>query len=91
MTRKQSETAELRLRFPEKLRLSIESAASRNQRSMNAEIIHRLEQSFQRHGQLGHDQLALAEAAATAVINKLEIVHLSDGKVELRLPNLDAR
>ena len=54
-----------------------------------------LEQSFQRHDQLGHDQLALAEAAGTAaaaaVINKVEIVPLSDGKFELRLPNLDAR
>ena len=66
MTRKQSETAELRLRFAEKLRLRIESAASRNQRSMNAEIIHRLEQSFQRH-----DQLAIAEAAATTAVDKV--------------------
>jgi len=79
MTPKQSEMAELRLRFPEKLRLRIESAASRNQRSMNAEIIHRLEQSFRTN-----DQLALAEAAATAVIDKLEIVQLSNGKFELR-------
>jgi hypothetical protein len=84
MTRKQSETAELRLRFPEKLRLRIESAASRNQRSMNAEIIHRLEQSFQRHDQLGHDQLVLAKAAATAVIDEMQIVPLPDGKFELR-------
>jgi len=84
MTRKQSETAELRLRFPEKLRLRIESAAGQNQRSMNAEIIHRLEQSFQRHDQLGHDQLVLAKAAATAVIDEMQIVPLPDGKFELR-------
>ena len=65
MTRKQSETVQLKLRFPEKLRLLIEAASSRNQRSMNAEIIHRLEQSFQRH-----DQAALAEAAATTALDK---------------------
>ena len=86
MTHKQSETAELRLRFPEKLRLRIESAASRNQRSMNGEIIHRLEQSFQ-----WHDQLVFAKATATAVIDKLEIVKTSDGKLEVTLPNLDVR
>jgi hypothetical protein len=66
MTRKQSETVQLKLRFSERLRLRIESAASRNQRSMNAEIIERLEQSFQRH-----DQLALAEAAATTAVDKV--------------------
>jgi hypothetical protein len=86
MTRKQSETADLRLRFPEKLRLRIESAASRSERSMNAEIIHRLEQSFQ-----WPDQLVFAKATATAVIDKLEIVKTSDGKLEVRLPNPNAR
>jgi hypothetical protein len=40
---------------------------------MNAEIIHRLEQSFQKD-----DQAALVEATATAVVDKLLIV--SDGK-----------
>jgi hypothetical protein len=73
MTRRQSDTVQLKLRFPERLRLRIESAADRNQRSMNAEIIHRLEQSFQKD-----DQAALVEATATAVVDKLLIV--SDGK-----------
>jgi hypothetical protein len=81
MPRKQSEAAKLRLRFSEKLRSRIEAAATRNQRSMNAEIIHRLEQSFQIH-----DQLALAEATATAVVNKLRVVSFSDGKLELGRP-----
>ena len=40
---------------------------------MNAEIIHKLEQSFQKD-----DQAALVEATATAVVDKLLIV--SDGK-----------
>ena len=79
MTRNQSETVQLKLRFPERLRLRIESAANRNQRSMNAEIIDRLEQSFQRH-----DQARIAEAAATAVIDKFVVV--SDGRLELRRP-----
>ena len=86
MIRKQSETADLRLRFPEKLRLRIESAAGQNQRSMNAEIMHRLERSFQ-----WPDELVFAKAAATAVIDKLEIVKTSDGKLEVRLPNPNAR
>jgi hypothetical protein len=46
---------------------------------MNAEIIDRLEQSFQRH-----DQARIAEAAATAVIDKFVVV--SDGRLELRRP-----
>jgi len=66
MIRKLSETVQLKLRFPERLRLRIDAAANRNQRSMNAEIIDRLEQSFQRH-----DQLAVAEAAATTAVDKV--------------------
>ena len=78
MSRNQSEMVQLKLRFPERLRLRIESAANRNRRSMNAEINDRLEQSFQRH-----DQAALAEAAATAVIDKFVI---AGGKLELKRP-----
>lgn len=74
MARKQSDTVQLKLRFPEKLRLRIELAADRNQRSMNAEIIHRLEQSFQKDDQDARVDLvvtAAATAAATAVVDKL--------------------
>jgi hypothetical protein len=60
---------QLKLRFPERLRQRIEAAANRNQRSMNAEIIDRLEHSFQRQ-----DHSALAEATATAIVDKLQSV-----------------
>lgn len=44
--RKADEKVGLRLRFNEKLRRRLEQAAARNEQSMNAEIIHRLEASF---------------------------------------------
>ncbi len=69
MARKQSETVQLKLRFPEKLRLRIEAAADRNQRSMNSEIVHRLEQSFEKDDRAA-DIRAVAEQTATAVVDK---------------------
>jgi Arc-like DNA binding domain len=78
MSRKLSQTVQLKLRFPEKLRQRIESAAARNERSMNAEIVHRLDQSFQKDDLLAH-QATLAEAAATTAVEKLLIV--AGGKI----------
>jgi plasmid stability protein len=69
MSRKPSETVQLKLRFPEKLRQRIESAAARNERSMNAEIVQRLEQSFQKEDSRA-DQAALAKAAATTAVQE---------------------
>jgi Arc-like DNA binding domain len=46
MARKLTNTVQLNLRFSEALRRRLEREADRNDRSMNAEIIHRLEQSF---------------------------------------------
>jgi hypothetical protein len=46
--RKPADTVHLRLRFPEKLRLRIEAAATKNRQSMNAEIVERLDGSFKR-------------------------------------------
>jgi hypothetical protein len=46
MARKPTDQVHLKLRFTEKLRKRIEQAAARNDRSMNDEIIRRLEQSF---------------------------------------------
>src|SRR5262245_29146816 len=48
MARKPTDTVHLRLRFDERLRRRLEQAAERNQQSMNAEIVARLEQSFGR-------------------------------------------
>jgi plasmid stability protein len=73
VSRKPSETVQLKLRFPEKLRQRIESAAARNKHSMNAEIVHRLEQSFQKD-----DAPSLAEAAATTTLQKLDVTALTE-------------
>jgi hypothetical protein len=43
-----SETVQLKLRFTERLRARIAHAAGKSGRSMNAEIVHRIEQSFMR-------------------------------------------
>jgi len=46
MARKTQELRPVMTRIPETLRRRLERAATRNNRSMNTEIIHRLEQSF---------------------------------------------
>src|SRR5262245_45435340 len=46
MARKPTDEVQLKLRFSEALRRQLERVAARNNRSMNAEIIHRLEMSF---------------------------------------------
>ena len=48
MARKPTDTVKLQLRFPEAIRRRLERAASASHRSMNAEIVHRLEQSLKR-------------------------------------------
>jgi Arc-like DNA binding domain len=46
MARKPTDTAHLNLRYPEALRRRLERAGKSNGRSLNSEIVHRLEQSF---------------------------------------------
>jgi hypothetical protein len=46
MTRKPTDEVQLKLRFSEALRRRLERVAARNNRSMNTEIIHRLEESL---------------------------------------------
>jgi hypothetical protein len=46
MARKPTDMVQLKLRFSEALRRRLERAAARNNRSMNTEIIHRLQGSF---------------------------------------------
>ena len=48
MARKPTDTAHLNLRYPEALRRRLEQAAKDSRRSMNTEIVARLEQSFRR-------------------------------------------
>jgi hypothetical protein len=47
VTRKPTDLVQLKLRFDERLRRRIDRAAKHNECSMNAEIIKRLEQSFE--------------------------------------------
>jgi ABC-type transporter MlaC component len=46
MRRKLTDQVQLKLRFDENLRRKLERAAAKNDRSMNAEIVRRLEQSL---------------------------------------------
>ena len=48
MARKPTDTAHLNLRYPEALRRRLERAAKNSSRSLNSEIVERLEQSFRR-------------------------------------------
>ena len=68
MARKPTELRPLMVRIPESLRRKLEKEAARQDRSMNTEIIHRLDQSF------SIPPLAMATANATAVLEKLTAV-----------------
>jgi Arc-like DNA binding domain len=48
VARKPTDTAHLNLRYPEALRRRLERAGKNNARSLNSEIVHRLEHSFRR-------------------------------------------
>jgi hypothetical protein len=47
MVRRVDDTVQLKLRFKENLRARLEQSARRHEASLNSEIVHRLEQSFQ--------------------------------------------
>src|SRR5262245_60844947 len=64
MARKRTDTAHLRLRFDEKLRRRIGRDAARNTRSMNAEIIDRLEKSFGKE----EEWVLMVQVATTALM-----------------------
>ena len=69
MARKPTDEVQLKLRFNERLRHRLERAASQNARSMNAEIVERLAQSFRQEAQKKLIQ-AVATASATAAVEK---------------------
>jgi hypothetical protein len=81
MPRKPSETVQLKLRFPERLRIRIEAEAEKNERSMNAEIVRRLEQSFEKD-----DRAALLKDAAAEAIDEAlrRILASSDSKTTVQ-------
>ena len=71
MARKQAELRPLMLRLPEDLRQKLETASHGAGRSMNAEIIERLERSF---GLLGQITLCLGDSWATARLHRDELL-----------------
>lgn len=62
------------LRLPTELKEKIKNAAKQNQQSMNAEIVRRLEESFENDLTISHEKIASA-------INYLSKVNLWDLKV----------
>jgi Arc-like DNA binding domain len=71
MTRKPAQIVGLQLRFSERLRRNIEYAAFRNNRSMNQEIVARLEESFARTKLLDEIKLALLEEREREIRERL--------------------
>ena len=69
MARKPTDTAHLNLRYPEALRRRLERAAKDGGRSMNTEIVERLEQSFRRE-----DFEKLQDAMGLAFLKILQAV-----------------
>jgi Arc-like DNA binding domain len=72
VTRKPTDLVQLKLRFDERLRRRIERAAERHECSMNAEIIKRLEQSFEQIDEIekifgGADEFARFKMLASAL------------------------
>jgi Arc-like DNA binding domain len=87
MVRKGQELRPVMTRIPEGLRRRLEREAEQNRRSMNAEIIHRLEQSFQRQDQKEMINAAVKSSAGAAVVKALYELHIlpqqSHGKPEV--------
>jgi hypothetical protein len=72
MVRKSQELRPVMTRIPEGLRRRLEREAEQNRRSMNAEIVHRLEESFRRE-----DEEEIIKRAAQ------EAVHVTAGAAVL--------
>jgi plasmid stability protein len=78
MVRKPNELRPIMTRVPEALRQRLEREAERNGRSMNAEVIHRLEQSFEKEERSALAQNT-ADATATLVVNSLRNWIIEEG------------
>ena len=80
MARKLTDTVKLQVRLFERLRRRLEQAAKHSDRSMNAEIVARLEASFQREDEKEMIKRATQEAvkssAGAAVVMTLSELHL---------------
>jgi Arc-like DNA binding dprotein len=74
VTRKVTDTVQLKLRFSERLRRQLERAAKHNEWSMNTEIVDRLDVSFQREIQekeMGSVMEQTIHDAVTKTVGKL--------------------
>jgi hypothetical protein len=71
VARKPTDTVKLQLRLQENLRRRLERVAARNNRSMNTEIIHRLEESVQREAE-ERELIPLIRAALAQMSQLLE-------------------
>jgi plasmid stability protein len=87
MVRKPTELRPLMIRIPEGLRRKLEKEAARQTRSMNAEIIHRLNQSFPIPGLVE----ATATAVATAVLEKFIVVGGTGSVMGQKLTNIGTK
>lgn len=72
--RKPSDAVQLSVRAKESLRAALEEAADGNNVSMNAEVVRRLERSFERDRELGDDR---TRPLATMIANVLQLVQQS--------------
>jgi len=75
MARKPTDEVHLKLRFSEALRKKLVNSAVQSRRSLNAEIIHRLEQSFETPPVIKNFIEQTVQAVATAVVEgKFQVV-----------------
>jgi hypothetical protein len=79
MSRKPSDPVKLNLRFTEALRSRLEKQAARNNRSMNEEIIRRLEESFR-----NEDLMTALEALSERMSKKVDNVTVKLGDMILK-------
>jgi hypothetical protein len=73
LARKPTDTVYLQLRISEGLRRRLEREAAKHKRSMNTEIIHRLDASF--------EQPMLTELMENAVMSALRKYHAAPGRL----------
>ena len=72
MDRDESETVQVGLRLKEPLRAAIEEAARRRGMSMNAEIVCRLERSFERRELVDIAAMSRAVTDLVGILNELQ-------------------
>lgn len=68
MSRKPNDQVQLKLRFDERLRKRLEREAAMNNRSLNGEIIHRLEQSLTMRDFIQATAIATASAVSDLLV-----------------------